>query len=338
MPTARVYTGQKKKVFRASTRQGVPVVVKACKNYNGMGLGDELEYLTALRGMDGVPKLLGGWHSKGISTWVVRDTGGSTLGRTLRSAPLDNPKAAQVVAMLARTRPLALARAILACFHSFAELGGYFMYDFHPAQFTVAVLPDGAVSFELIDAPAPISGPLAPESSSGLSRSRADHGKYPFGVRRAYKWTANETTGATLRGGYDLNYISQKLPCRDNADCVRHGTTKAFHCCCALPSSGGSGLVPYPIPSCPHGLKSGAPETQGVCSSGTCTPISALTHVYDVAVKPWLLPLLVDHSDVVRDLIARMARPSAADRISFSRAIELLDAASSSAERRPSRA
>ena len=37
-------------------------------------------------------------------------------------------------------QPLALARAVLQCFHSWAEVGGYFLDDFGPHQF--ALVPD----------------------------------------------------------------------------------------------------------------------------------------------------------------------------------------------------
>ena len=54
-----------------------------------------------------------------------------------------------------QSKPLEALRALLLCFRSFAEVGGSFLKDFSPHQFTV-----GKNEVFLIDGPDALSGPL----------------------------------------------------------------------------------------------------------------------------------------------------------------------------------
>ena len=80
----------------------------------------------------------------------------------------------------------------------------------------------------------------------------------------------------------------------------------------------------------------GAPETRGTClkgaatGSGRCQEVrlaSPQTHVFDVAVKRWLLPLVVDlgQTPELLALVAQMRIPDVSKRPDFTRALEMLD-------------
>ncbi|KAH8081715.1 serine/threonine kinase [Aureococcus anophagefferens] len=96
----------------------------------------ELLFLEYLAGSPGVPKLYGGWLGDGGArvTYVVQDAGeilGAGTGTVGRPAKPTAPWAA-----FARNAPVAALRALLECFRSFSEVGGYFLDDF-AHQFTV---------------------------------------------------------------------------------------------------------------------------------------------------------------------------------------------------------
>jgi hypothetical protein len=112
-----------KRVSRAHVK-GRRVVVKAggrhgLSNENrGAGvLYFELLYLEALRGAPGIPELLGAWVEDGNVTYVVRDCGqaigAGTSGKPSVMAP--------AYARRAEHYPLELARALIACFRSWAS-------------------------------------------------------------------------------------------------------------------------------------------------------------------------------------------------------------------------
>lgn len=186
---------------------------------------------------------------------------------------------------------------MLACFRSFAEIGGYFLDDFAPKQFTI--LPDkkdpkGSAVY-LVDGPRALRGPAA-------NASRA---------------VGDGPDGKLLRGGG-----AGGGRCRHNSDCPH---TKPKHCCCEYAKKGDA---------CETG-SAGAPEARGRCVAGACAPVTAKTHVFDVASRGWLLPLVVHEGAanaddaarrVLKRLVDRMRAPDPADRPAFSEAIADLDA------------
>ena len=103
----------------------------------------ELLYLEALRGAPGIPELLGAWVEDGNVTYVVRDCGQAIgAGRSGKPSILSTAYAKR-----AEHSPLELARALLACFQSFAA--NFLLDDFRVTQFTL----DGKGHIYLVDGP-----------------------------------------------------------------------------------------------------------------------------------------------------------------------------------------
>ena len=103
----------------------------------------ELLYLEALRGAPGIPELLGAWVEDGNVTYVVRDCG-QAIGAGTSGKPSILSTA---YARRAEHSPLELARALIACFQSFA--GNFLLDDFRVTQFTL----DGKGHIYLVDGP-----------------------------------------------------------------------------------------------------------------------------------------------------------------------------------------
>ena len=103
----------------------------------------ELLYLEALRGAPGIPELLGAWVEDGNVTYVVRDCGQAIgVGTSGKPSVLSTAYARR-----AEHSPLELARALLACFQSFAA--NFLLDDFRVTQFTL----DGKGHIYLVDGP-----------------------------------------------------------------------------------------------------------------------------------------------------------------------------------------
>ena len=103
----------------------------------------ELLYLEALRSAPGIPELLGAWVEDGNITYVVRDCG-QAIGAGTSGKPSILSTA---YARRAEHSPLELARALLACFQSFAA--NFLLDDFRVTQFTL----DGKGHIYLVDGP-----------------------------------------------------------------------------------------------------------------------------------------------------------------------------------------
>ena len=198
---------------------------------------------------------------------------------------------------LARSRPIPLARAILECFRTFSERGGFMSLDFGARQFAAASTPDGRVLFQLIDGPLPFTGPIA-----NLS-------EHP------------ETKGIGLSG-----FPPRSVPlCTDDSHCP---PSSHSHCCCDRETRR---AMRSPEESCVR-----APEALGLCEPAEhsrpgaprhCVPLSHLTHAYDVATRPWLLPMAANHSPLVAQLLPLLgAGPLPSARMSISGALAWLDA------------
>ena len=147
-PITEIYD-KAKRVSRAHFK-GRRVVVKTggrhgLSNENrGAGvLYFELLYLEALRGAPGIPELLGAWVEDGNVTYVVRDCGQAIGAGTSGKPSVMAPAYAQ----RAEHYPLELARALIACFQSFAA--NFLLEDFRAMQFTL----DGKGDIYLVDGP-----------------------------------------------------------------------------------------------------------------------------------------------------------------------------------------
>ena len=179
----RIGGGNAKEVFRATLRGGEPVILKRLRadwSWNPMGTHEsarELLYLSFLHGRVGVPLLLGAyvtrpWPAHGQLVWAVQDIRGFGIGRG--SGHVDSPAVmSEEYRQLAASQPVDLALAILDCFRSFSEVGGFFLQDFTPRQFVTAVSKhnEHTVLFELVDGPAP----CAPRISHSLAATQLRH-------------------------------------------------------------------------------------------------------------------------------------------------------------------
>ena len=196
----------------------------------------ELIYLELLRGLPGVPLLLGAFYEEAPAAGshappaalhlVLQDSGGVRLGEMM---PMAGPNRSRTTSRinkaytrLARERPIGLTRAMLLCFRSFSELGGFLLRDFTPQQFIVAPRGEGDVSFEMVDGPEPAIGPALhldePFLSSGEARGRGGSEsalKLPPSHRPSIGGVSSSAAGSTR--------------CARDADCHR---STSYHCCC----------------------------------------------------------------------------------------------------------
>ena len=233
----------------------------------------ELLYLEALRGAPGIPELLGAWVEDGNVTYVVRDCG-QAIGAGTSGKPSILSTA---YARRAEHSPLELARALLACFQSFA--GNFLLDDFRVTQFTL----DGKGHIYLVD------GPKVLHNSS-----LGDQVYDVWGTRH------NQEDNTALA-------------CAGDGDCP---ATHRLHSC--LDNVCEPGSLP-------------APEATGTCRDKACLPVSARTHVYDVANRPWLLPFIANQArdwktkKFLRSLIGEANRTLPEDRPSFAELLHRID-------------
>ena len=277
---------------------GQPVVVKTC-------VGDgrrELLLLEYLQGLNGIPTLLGAWfEADGGMWWAVTSRGsattiGITSGITSWGSRLTHPILHANYLAMAREHPSSLALALLDCFRSFAERGKLFLIDLHPLQF-VAGHSSQRPTFELIDFHL-IERPEAPMTQLTLS---------PLSP-----------------------LLATERRCSKHAHCLHFSQ----QCCCGvLNHSVWVADSPGDNRICAAGTPPGAPEARYPCqathgalaiSSTFCHRLTAETHAYDVATKPWLLPLMAQRSEAVRELLPLMAASLPHERLTFSQAIAWL--------------
>ena len=270
----------------------------------------ELVYLEYLRGLPGVPDLLGGWVDGAGVTYVVEDAGTPIHVVHHDSRMKDVNK----YMMLARRRPLGVARAILDCFRSFSEIGGFFLDDFAPHQFAFSGAPGSPrpPRVYLVDGPKALAG-------------RSPVADLIAAMPKPHALDARERA------------------CEGDDDCP--GTSRQHCCCCphkestgvmAAECAGRRRLVHHnEHTACADGSR-GSPESKGLCNPRKrCVPLSSRTHSFDVGAKTWLLPFLADSADrgkrprtatFLRHLAANMSYVGPWRRASFSDAIAMLDA------------
>lgn len=266
----------------------------------------EIMYLSYLAGEPGVPRLYGGWRSDNGSrlSYVVANAGGVVAeGKGTRGQPY---RARAPWATYVEESPLYAARALLRCFRSFSEVGGYFLEDYDPHQFAFTPPRSRKKKHRATGAVFLVDGPMA---MSGYMRSLSlEAGLRVFPP----KAEARVNAGAA---------------CAADADCPH---TASKHCCCGFKGSDDA-CAPNA-----DGTIRGAPEARGRCSeNGRCADVTAATHVHDFATTPWALPLAVregarklahDDRKALHRLQQHMAAPDPRDRPTFTQALAALDA------------
>ena len=285
---------------------GEKVVVKSHHNTHEFAFGKrasdiayfELLYLEYLRGEPGVPTLHGGWTTAHSVVWVTSHDG-ATIGRGTGYVDHAHHKHSPLLlspayADRARDAPLDLARAWLRCFRSFAERGGFVLTDFKPAQFAL----DGLGRLTLVDGPAPNTGAVA-----------------AFARRH---FLAGHPSKIHVPGSADPKPDHLDLEPGLPWPCGGHGAASAAHYCAKRTYA-----YHHCRESCEEGSR-GAPEI-GACAGdpAACAPFDWRVHVYDLAARSWLFPLIVDvardrdAADRVDALSARMLAEDPDDRPTF---------------------
>ena len=346
--------GRTKKVVEARYRN-TSVVVKRTKEklfktkYGEGAVFAELLFLEYCRGGPGIPRLLGGYREDGQAVLVVEHMG-LPIGASLGSYK-GRPKGHRVTNLkwvaFAEAAPLDAARAIFRCFRSFTEMGGFFLKDFASRQFTFS-----RGSLYLVDGPAFADGPardLVDKLREGedyvenkLKASRGDvfefgwmvivgrqrhcRGEFAHPYKRDAARAPKKKTklaGDDDDDDDDESYIPRGKPPEANND----------HCAQTPPQHS---CVGYSTAGCEPG-SSAAPEAAGVCENfdaskdlaGRCVALTYKTHVYDVAAKHWLLPLVIgrsagDDRAKLEALSAAMTRPDPDARPSFTELLAAL--------------
>ena len=169
-------------------------------------LVSELVWLEYLRGQPGIPVLWGAWamHGRKGLTYVVEHAG-EPMNFFIPSENFQPERYAdERYKAFVRSKPLATAKAFIECFHSFSQVGGFFLDDFVPHQFVYSAATRGVRRIALVDGPKLLGrrGALAPlyENSS---------------------------------------HVIETAPraCAGDAACPH---TKNSHCCCGSPSPNGA--------------------------------------------------------------------------------------------------
>ena len=289
------------------------------------GAANELIYVEFLRGWTGVPELLGGYIGKDGFVLVVRDIAARDVARRLPSnsnKSLSSHSYEQSVfsvsegyERLTADRPVEVALAILECFRSFSEVGGYFLQDFAPRQFVF--VNSTKLGFMLVDAPIPYSRWVA-----NLLRMATPATLLSLATPASSAWLLRQTGH-----GYSGHSPRPVPACRHDADCP---ASMGSHCCCNAAAA--SRVWEHTKwTGCGPSMPAGAPEARGLCEAvpnstqKRCSPLTAKTHVFDVATKEWLLPLAAKHSSAVESLLPLMTDAQPTTRLSFSDCIAYLE-------------
>ena len=298
-PIAEIYD-KAKRVSRAHFK-GRRVVVKTggrhgLSNENrGAGvLYFELLYLEALRGAPGIPELLGAWVEDGNVTYVVRDCG-QAIGAGTSGKPSILSTA---YARRAEHSPLELARALLACFQSFAA--NFLLDDFRVTQFTL----DGKGHIYLVD------GPKVLHNSS-----LGDQVYDVWGTRH----NQEDNTVRNCAGDGDCPATHRLHSCLDNV--CEPGS---------LPAPEATGTcrekVCMPVSEKTHVFDARQPVSNNAASMACSGVISA-----QVSNRPWLLPFIADRArdwktkKFLRSLIGEANRTLPEDRPSFAELLNRID-------------
>ena len=275
----------------------------------------ELFFMEHLRGRPGIPVLRGAWYTHQGLEYVVDDAGPPLLGQGA---------ARKTVARdIARRRPLRLARALLECFRSFSEEGGYFLDDLTWRQFSIREEPGKPPVVTIVDGPKALDAPVRPYlGASG----------HVLPLPNSTSCKLNSQCPATRKhhSCIDNGVGTSRAGLVDEAALASWNATTA---CYWRPGSRAQG-----VPE-----RAAAPEAEGWCASFDasgvrarhCVPWTSKTHVYDVGSRGWALGFLEDHARnpasrrIVVGLRRKMVGKAVAARPSFSEALAWLAARAS---------
>ena len=272
----------------------------------------ELFFMEHLRGRPGIPVLRGAWYTHQGLEYVVDDAGPPLLGQGA---------ARKTVARdIARRRPLRLAQALLECFRSFSEEGGYFLDDLTWRQFSLREEAGKPPVVTIVDGPKALDAPVRPYlGESG----------HVLPLPNSTACSLNSQCPATRKhhSCIDNGVGTSRAGLVDEAALASWNATTA---CYWRPGSRAQG-----VPE-----RAAAPEAEGWCASFDasgvrarhCVPWTSKTHVYDVGGRGWALGFLEDHARnpasrrIVVGLRRKMVGKAVAARPSFSEALAWLAA------------
>ena len=118
---------KRRRLYRADRKAEGAAALRGEPLYHEREVRGEVLYLEHLRGLPGVPALRGCWlDANGTRVTYVVDLAGSALGSGDGDAS-HRSRASKDYATFARKEPARCALALLECFRSFSEIGGFFL-------------------------------------------------------------------------------------------------------------------------------------------------------------------------------------------------------------------
>ena len=254
--------------------------------------------------------LRGAWYTSQGLEYVVDDAGPPLL------MVGDQKKVARD---MARKRPLRLAKALLECFRSFSEEGGYFLDDLTWRQFSIREEPGRPPIITIVDGPKVLDGP---------TRRYVGASGHILPFPNSTACSSNSRCRATRRhhSCIENGVGTSRIGLVDAAALAAYNETTA---CFWRPGSRAQ--------NAPE--RAAAPEAEGWCAAFDaggvrakhCVPWSSKTHVYDVGSRGWALGFLEEHARdaasrrIVAGLRRKMVGKAVAARPSFSEALAWLD-------------
>ena len=255
--------------------------------------------------------LRGAWYTSQGLEYVVDDAGPPLL------MVGDQKKVARD---MARKRPLRLAKALLECFRSFSEEGGYFLDDLTWRQFSIREEPGRPPIITIVDGPKVLDGP---------TRRYVGASGHILPFPNSTACSSNSRCRATRRhhSCIENGVGTSRIGLVDAAALAAYNETTA---CFWRPGSRAQ--------NAPE--RAAAPEAEGWCAAFDaggvrakhCVPWSSKTHVYDVGSRGWALGFLEEHARdaasrrIVAGLRRKMVGKAVGGRPSFSEALAWLAA------------
>jgi hypothetical protein len=281
------------------------VVKRSVSNKMVEELHKEIIFLEYLRDAPGIPKLYGGWFDKNGLNCVVEFVEGDAIGegQGLVTSPTQmSTKFKQA----ASSHPYRLAHALVACFHSFSQLGGYFKADLLPKDFIMTRNKKNEYTITMIGTPEPLFGEIVAYYRSSYSSS---------------------TTS--------LYQNSNKVPCGSNKDCP--STNFVSHCCRrnTIAAANHHHQQQHVDNDVCEDDNFPSPESRGICSmkKERCLGVTSRTHVFDMGGKNWLLPAIIKEASKgsrnyaaqdLNKLVSLMTHQNPNARIRFSKALDMV--------------
>ena len=271
----------------------------------------DLVYLEYLRGMCGVPELVGAFvkpsHVAGRREpvlWYAARRAGSVITDSQHRGGNSSVVLSLEYRKLATSQPLALARTMIHMFRVMSELGGAFLADLHPNQFTVAQHPGGAIEMFMIDGALFVEGPMVHYQ---LLRQLP---KLNMASTEPFQVECRNQPACPLTANFGmLEGIWRERSCRMDrlkAACC-HPQADAHH-------------APQPTVSCQQ--RPFPPPSGDMDAHSRCAWVGREIHLTDLLTEAYLLPM-VSHDPAVRALIEELRKAAPGD-VSFSEALARL--------------